>query len=62
MEDRIVEIRQWRRGIEIVSHVNHTQLGRLRVALRGGLRFGSHNTVAQQHDQPDLEADHAHQR
>lgn len=29
----IVEDRTWRRGIEIVSHVNYDQLARVRVAL-----------------------------
>lgn len=28
--DVILEERQWRHGIEIVSHVNHTQLARIR--------------------------------
>ena len=33
MEDLIVESRHWRHGVEIVSHVNHSQLGRVRTAL-----------------------------
>jgi hypothetical protein len=30
--DVILEERQWRHGIEIVSHVNHTQLARIRAS------------------------------
>ena len=33
MQDLIVESRHWRHGVEIVSHVNHSQLGRVRMAL-----------------------------
>ncbi|MGH7559525.1 MAG: hypothetical protein ACRENB_00750 [Gemmatimonadales bacterium] len=32
-DDVIVEERQWRRGVEIVSHVNHTQVARVRASL-----------------------------
>jgi hypothetical protein len=30
--DVIQEERQWRRGVEIVSHVNHTQISRIRAS------------------------------
>lgn len=36
MQDLIVESRQWLGGIEVVSHVNHTQLARVRMALGVG--------------------------
>lgn len=31
--DLIVEERHWRRGVEVVSHVNHTQIARVRRSL-----------------------------
>jgi len=31
--DMIVEERQWRSGVEMVSHVNHTQIARVRMSL-----------------------------
>ena len=31
--DYIVEDRQWRNGVELVSHVNHTQVAKVRTAL-----------------------------
>ena len=31
--DLIVEERHWRRGVEVVSHVNHTQVARVRLSL-----------------------------
>jgi hypothetical protein len=31
--DLILEERQWRSGIEMVSHVNHTQIARVRMSL-----------------------------
>jgi hypothetical protein len=31
--DMIVEERQWRTGVEMVSHVNHTQIARVRMSL-----------------------------
>ena len=31
--DLIVEERHWRRGVEVVSRVNHTQIARVRLSL-----------------------------
>lgn len=42
MPDLIVESREWRQGVEIVSHVNHSQLGRVRVALGFSLEAWRH--------------------
>ena len=32
-QDLIVEERAWRRGVEMVSHVNHSHVARIRTAL-----------------------------
>ncbi|MEO8450459.1 MAG: hypothetical protein ABI647_11740 [Gemmatimonadota bacterium] len=50
-DDQIVEERHWRSGVEIVSHVNHSHVARIRTVLglsvSGGRLFDEIRTASQ---------------